>query len=112
MNATQRDDRRAIDLPLDAALAIVGPARSGKTAALVERSRRAEPATARILPDFIELAREVHELLGVAAPAPVISAALFTRFGSRGEADYADRLLSALRFGFGGHLEKPNSDKG
>jgi 6-phosphogluconate dehydrogenase len=45
-------------------------------------------------------------------PAPVISAALFTRFGSRGEADYADRLLSALRFGFGGHLEKPNSDKG
>jgi 6-phosphogluconate dehydrogenase len=43
-------------------------------------------------------------------PAPVISAALFARFGSRGEADYADRLLSALRFGFGGHLEKPNTD--
>ncbi len=42
-------------------------------------------------------------------PAPVISAALFGRFGSRGEADYADRLLSALRFGFGGHLEKPKS---
>ncbi len=42
-------------------------------------------------------------------PAPVISAALFARFGSRGEADYADRLLSALRFGFGGHLEKPKS---
>jgi 6-phosphogluconate dehydrogenase len=40
-------------------------------------------------------------------PAPVISAALFARFGSRGEADYADRLLSALRFGFGGHREKP-----
>jgi 6-phosphogluconate dehydrogenase len=39
-------------------------------------------------------------------PAPVISAALFTRFASRGEADYADRVLSALRFGFGGHLEK------
>ena len=44
-------------------------------------------------------------------PAPVISAALFARFGSRGEADYADRLLSALRFGFGGHLEKPNTDR-
>jgi 6-phosphogluconate dehydrogenase len=43
-------------------------------------------------------------------PAPVISAALFARFGSRGGADYADRLLSALRFGFGGHLEKPNTD--
>jgi len=43
-------------------------------------------------------------------PAPVISAALFGRFGSRGEADYADRLLSALRFGFGGHLEKSKTD--
>jgi len=40
-------------------------------------------------------------------PAPVISAALFARFTSRGEADYADRLLSALRFEFGGHVEKP-----
>jgi 6-phosphogluconate dehydrogenase len=40
-------------------------------------------------------------------PAPIISAALFARFSSRGEADYADRLLSALRFEFGGHVEKP-----
>jgi 6-phosphogluconate dehydrogenase len=40
-------------------------------------------------------------------PAPVISAALFARFSSRGEADYGDRLLSALRFEFGGHVEKP-----
>ena len=40
-------------------------------------------------------------------PAPVISAAVFARFSSRGEADYADRLLSALRFEFGGHVEKP-----
>jgi 6-phosphogluconate dehydrogenase len=40
-------------------------------------------------------------------PAPVISSALFARFSSRGEADYADRLLSALRFEFGGHVEKP-----
>ena len=40
-------------------------------------------------------------------PAPVIAAALFSRFDSRGKADYADRLLSALRFGFGGHVEKP-----
>jgi 6-phosphogluconate dehydrogenase len=40
-------------------------------------------------------------------PAPVISAALFARFSSRGEADYADRILSALRFEFGGHVEKP-----
>ncbi len=43
-------------------------------------------------------------------PAPVISAALFARFSSRGEADYADRLLSALRFEFGGHVEKTKED--
>ena len=39
-------------------------------------------------------------------PAPVISAALFGRFESRGNADYADRLLSAMRKQFGGHDEK------
>jgi 6-phosphogluconate dehydrogenase len=42
-------------------------------------------------------------------PAPVISSALFTRFSSRGEAEYADKLLSALRFEFGGHVEKTHS---
>jgi 6-phosphogluconate dehydrogenase len=41
-----------------------------------------------------------------AVPAPVLSAALYQRFSSRGQADYQDRLLSAMRFGFGGHLEK------
>jgi len=39
-------------------------------------------------------------------PSPVLATALFARFESRGAADYADRLLSALRFGFGGHVEK------
>ena len=39
-------------------------------------------------------------------PAPVLSAALFQRFSSRGEADFADKLLSAMRFEFGGHVEK------
>jgi 6-phosphogluconate dehydrogenase len=39
-------------------------------------------------------------------PAPVLSAALFDRFRSRGEGDFADKLLSALRFQFGGHREK------
>ncbi|OGS91994.1 MAG: 6-phosphogluconate dehydrogenase (decarboxylating) [Gallionellales bacterium GWA2_60_18] len=39
-------------------------------------------------------------------PAPVLAAALFSRFSSRGEVDYADKLLSALRFEFGGHHEK------
>jgi 6-phosphogluconate dehydrogenase len=39
-------------------------------------------------------------------PAPVLSAALYQRFSSRGEADYQDKLLSAMRYQFGGHLEK------
>jgi 6-phosphogluconate dehydrogenase len=39
-------------------------------------------------------------------PVPVLTTALYERFASRGEADYQDRLLSAIRFGFGGHLEK------
>jgi 6-phosphogluconate dehydrogenase len=41
-----------------------------------------------------------------AVPVPVLSTALYERFSSRGEADYQDRLLSAMRYGFGGHLEK------
>ena len=42
-----------------------------------------------------------------AVPTPVLTASLYERFSSRGEADYADKLLSAMRFEFGGHLEKP-----
>ena len=42
-----------------------------------------------------------------AVPAPVLTTALFERFSSRGESDFQDKLLSAMRFQFGGHLEKP-----
>jgi 6-phosphogluconate dehydrogenase len=41
-----------------------------------------------------------------AVPAHVLTTALYERFASRGEADFADKLLSAMRFGFGGHVEK------
>ncbi|MFE4461581.1 6-phosphogluconate dehydrogenase (decarboxylating), partial [Nocardia tengchongensis] len=41
-------------------------------------------------------------------PAPVLSAALFQRFASRGESLYADKTLSAMRQAFGGHHELPN----
>ena len=41
-----------------------------------------------------------------AVPVPVLSAALYQRFTSRGEAEYENRLLSAMRYSFGGHLEK------
>ncbi|MGV8854728.1 MAG: phosphogluconate dehydrogenase (NAD(+)-dependent, decarboxylating) [Devosia sp.] len=43
-------------------------------------------------------------------PAPVLAAALFDRFSSRGESAFADRLLSAMRYSFGGHVEKPGTD--
>jgi 6-phosphogluconate dehydrogenase len=42
-----------------------------------------------------------------AVPAPVLTTALYERFSSRGEADFANRVLSAMRFQFGGHIEKP-----
>ena len=40
-------------------------------------------------------------------PAPVLTAALYQRFSSRGESDYADKVLSAMRYEFGGHVERP-----
>lgn len=39
-------------------------------------------------------------------PVPVLSTAMYARFASRGEADFQGKLLSAMRYGFGGHLEK------
>jgi 6-phosphogluconate dehydrogenase len=40
-------------------------------------------------------------------PTPILSAALYARFSSRGDADFSNKLLSAMRYEFGGHLEKP-----
>jgi len=48
----------------------------------------------------------INTAIEAGVPAPVLSTALFQRFNSRGEADFADRLLSAMRFEFGGHQEK------
>jgi 6-phosphogluconate dehydrogenase len=45
-----------------------------------------------------------------AVPAPVLTTALFERFSSRGEADFQNRVLSAMRYQFGGHVEKPASE--
>jgi 6-phosphogluconate dehydrogenase len=47
----------------------------------------------------------VRAAIDEAVPAPVLSCALYDRFSSRGEADFADKLLSAMRYEFGGHLE-------
>ena len=49
----------------------------------------------------------VNAAIDESVPVPVLSAALFQRFASRGEGDFADKLLSAMRYQFGGHEEKP-----
>jgi 6-phosphogluconate dehydrogenase len=48
----------------------------------------------------------IKAALDEAVPVPVLSASLYARFASRGEADYQNKLLSAMRYAFGGHLEK------
>ncbi len=54
----------------------------------------------------------INAAVDEAVPAPVLSAALYQRFSSRGEADFQARVLSALRYQFGGHLEKPGGKGG
>jgi len=54
----------------------------------------------------------IRAAIDESVPVPVLSAALFERFSSRGEAEFADKLLSALRFQFGGHEEKPAAGEG
>ena len=49
----------------------------------------------------------INAAIDEAVPAPVLTTALYERFSSRGEGDFANRLLSAMRYEFGGHLEKP-----
>ena len=54
----------------------------------------------------------IRAAIDESVPAPVLSAALYERFSSRGEDEFADKLLSALRYQFGGHMEKSAQDKG
>ena len=53
----------------------------------------------------------VHAAIDEGVPAPVLSAALFSRFESRGRADVANKVLSAMRAGFGGHHERKGSTR-
>jgi 6-phosphogluconate dehydrogenase len=48
----------------------------------------------------------VKAAIDTGVPVPVLSTALFQRFSSRGESEFADRILSAMRYAFGGHVEK------
>jgi 6-phosphogluconate dehydrogenase len=54
----------------------------------------------------------IEAAINESVPAPVLSAALYERFSSRGEGDFADKMLSALRQEFGGHEEKTAAKKG
>jgi 6-phosphogluconate dehydrogenase len=51
----------------------------------------------------------IQAAIDEAVPTPVLSAALYERFASRGEAAFANQLLSAMRHAFGGHVEKPEA---
>ena len=53
----------------------------------------------------------IHAAIDEGVPAPVLSAALYERFSSRGRADVADKVLSAMRAGFGGHHERTESSR-
>ena len=48
----------------------------------------------------------IHAAVDEAVPVPVLTSALYSRFNSRGEADFQNKLLSAMRYQFGGHVEK------
>ena len=54
----------------------------------------------------------IRAAIDEAVPVPVLSAALYERFSSRGEDAFADKMLSALRYQFGGHIEKAAEEKG
>ncbi len=78
------------------------------TAQALAKSEELDDFTGRVS-DSGEGRWTVAAAIDEAVPAPVLSAALYARFSSRGEADFADRLLSAMRFAFGGHLEKTSA---
>jgi 6-phosphogluconate dehydrogenase len=70
----------------------------------------ADPALAKFagrVSDSGEGRWTIKAAIDEAVPAPVLTSALYSRFASRGEADFQNKVLSAMRFGFGGHHEKP-----
>jgi 6-phosphogluconate dehydrogenase len=76
------------------------------TASALRKSPRLEEFAGRVS-DSGEGRWTLQAAIDEGVPAPVISAALFARFGSRNGAAFADKVLSALRYEFGGHDEKP-----
>jgi 6-phosphogluconate dehydrogenase len=76
---------------------------------LTARALRDDPALenyAGEVSDSGESRWTIAAAIDESVPVPVLSAALYERFSSRGHADFANRILSAMRHEFGGHLEK------
>ncbi len=77
---------------------------------LTARALLADPALAKFagrVSDSGEGRWTIRAGIDEGVPTPVLTCALYERFSSRGEADFQNRLLSAMRYQFGGHLEKP-----
>ena len=75
------------------------------TAAALRQSPALENFSGRVS-DSGEGRWTIQAAIEESAPAPVLSAALYQRFSSRGEGDFADKVLSAMRYQFGGHVER------
>jgi len=76
------------------------------TAAALQANPKLEGLAGRVS-DSGEGRWTIKAAIDEAVPAPVLTAALYERFSSRGEADFQNKLLSAMRYQFGGHPEKP-----
>ncbi len=81
------------------------------TAQALHQSPRLESFGGRVS-DSGEGRWTVQAAIDEGVPTPVLSAALTSRFASQGSAEFADKVLSAMRFGFGGHLEKGAGEHG
>jgi 6-phosphogluconate dehydrogenase len=78
------------------------------TAAALAQSPQLESFSGRVS-DSGEGRWTAHAAIDEGVPAPVLTAALYSRFASRGEDEFANKLLSAMRFAFGGHLEQSHA---
>jgi len=98
-----------LDIPAVAEVWRHGSIISSRLLDLTAEALAADPALAKFggrVSDSGEGRWTVQAAVEIGVPAYVLSAALYSRFESRGRAEYADKLLSAMRLGFGGHLEK------
>jgi 6-phosphogluconate dehydrogenase len=98
-----------LDIPAVAEVWRHGSIISSRLLDLTAQALAADPVLGRFggrVSDSGEGRWTVQAAVEIGVPANVLSAALYSRFESRGHAEFADKLLSAMRLGFGGHLEK------